>query len=494
MRFEHDHQSGSAVDMRSHAARAIRLVAGLAGLARLVLPCDAQTVTILHHFGNGATNGSQVFAGLVQGTDGNFYGTTEFGGSGGVGTVFRISPSGAYTNLYSFATYFGDGWQPLAGLVQGSDGNFYGTTSAKGTNSCRCGNLFRISPSGSYSNLHYFSGLTNDGSTPRGVLVQGRDGSFYGTATGGGAGLGAAGVVFRISPGGNYTNLYSFPGYTHDGYLPIGNLAQGSDGNFYGVTVNGGSNSFGTVFRISPSGSYTNLHSFAGGYYYGNSDGQRPNAGLVQGDDGNFYGTTTGGGTNVNAAGTVFRMTPSGVCTTLYSFGGAPDGSTPAAALVQGSDGNFYGTTDSGGTNICGCGTIFRISPSGQYRSLYSFGVPGQGDPVAALVQGSDGAFYGTTEMGGTNGAGTVFKMVASLPSPANKISGVSVAGGDVVITVPSVAGETYQLQYATGLTSGNWSNVPGAPVTNSLGGTLTVTNAGGTGAAARYYRLVITP
>jgi uncharacterized repeat protein (TIGR03803 family) len=482
---------GKANAQRTSAMRRAALFVGALGLA---LNAEAQTVTILHTFSSIATNGDEPFAGLIQGRDGNFYGTTEFGGSQAVGTVFRISPGGSYTNLYSFAsTFTGDGWQPLAGLVQGSDGNFYGTTSAQGTNTCKCGNVFRISPSGSYANLHYFSGLTNDGSTPRGALVQGSDGNFYGTATGGGSGTGGAGVVFRISPSGSYTNLYSFPGYPKDGYLPKGALVQGSDGNFYGTTVNGGTNGFGTVFRVSPSGSYTNLHSFAGGYYYGNNDGQHPYGGLVQGGDGNFYGTTTGGGTNVNVGGIVFRMTPSGACTTLYSFGGAPDGGSPVA-LVLGSDGNFYGTTQSGGTNVCGCGTIFRISPIGTYRSLYSFGVPGQGQPGAGLVQGSDGNFYGTTELGGTNSLGTVFKMAASLPSPANQMNGVGVAGTNVVITVSSVAGETYQLQYATGLSSGNWSNVPEASVTNSMGGSITVTNIGGAVSAGRFYRLVITP
>ena len=154
---------------------------------------------------------------------------------------------------------------------------------------------------------------------------------------------------------------------------------------------------------------------------------------------------------------------------------------------MLGSDGNFYGTTYGGGTNICGCGTLFRISPSGQYKTLYSFSAIGPGEPEAGLVQGSDGNFYGTT-------LGIVFKMAASLSAPANHMSGVSVAGSNVVITVASVAGETYQLQSATNLISGNWSNVPGVSVTNSIGGPLTVTNAGGAGSARRYYRLVITP
>jgi uncharacterized repeat protein (TIGR03803 family) len=208
----------------------------------------------------------------------------------------------------------------------------------------------------------------------------------------------------------------------------------------------------------------------------------------VQGSDGNFYGTTTGGGGTANGAGTVFRIGPSGSYTTLYSFSNSPpDGAQPEAGLVLGSDGNFYGTTYGGGTNTCGCGTLFRISPSGQYKTLYSFSALGTGEPEAGLVQGSDGNFYGTT-------LGIVFKMAASLPSPANQMNSVSVAGTNVAIAVSSVAGETYQLQYATDLTSGNWSNVPGVSVTNSPGGSLTVTNLGGAISPGRYYRMVITP
>ena len=478
--------------MKTNQTTAMRLLALFAGTMGLALNAGAQTVTVLHSFGAGSTNGDQPYAGLVQGRDGNFYGTTENGGSAGVGVVFRISPSGAYTNLYSFAsTYTFDGWQPLAALVRGSDGNFYGTTSAKGTNSCQCGNVFRISPGGSYTNLHYFSGKTNDGGTPRGALVQGSDGNFYGTATSGGSGTGGGGVVFRISPGGSYTNLYSFPGYHNDGVIPIGALVQGSDGNFYGTTLKGGTNGWGTVFRISPSGSYTNLHSFGGGYYYGNNEGHQPYGSLAEGHDGNFYGTTALGGGNANGAGTVFRISPSGSYTTLYSFTNfPPDGAEPNAGLVLGSDGNFYGTTYEGGTNPgYGWGTVFRISPSGQYQNLYSFVGTGVG-PEAGLVQGSDGNFYGTT----ADVQGTVFKLIVSLPTPANKMNGVSVVGTNVVITVSSVAGETYQLQYATDLISGNWSNVPNVSVTNSIGGPLTVTNLGGAVSPGRYYRLVITP
>jgi uncharacterized repeat protein (TIGR03803 family) len=163
--------------------------------------------------------------------------------------------------------------------------------------------------------------------------------------------------LFRISPSGSYTTLYSFVGSPNDGSTPVSGLVQGSDGNLYGTALDGGTHGDGTVFRISPSGTYTNLHSFVG---YPN-DGTEPYAGLVQGSDGNFYGTTYQGGTN--NYGTVFRISPSGSFTNLYSFVRPPDGSEPQARLVQGSDGNFYGTAYDGGTNDDG--TVFRISPSG---------------------------------------------------------------------------------------------------------------------------------
>jgi uncharacterized repeat protein (TIGR03803 family) len=456
----------------------------------------AQYVTNLHIFKAGPTNGDRPYGSLIQGRDGYFYGTTRNGGSASVGTVFRISSDGTYTNLYSFAsTYTFDGWQPLAGLVQGTDGNFYGTTSMKGTNSCSCGNIFCISPSGNYTNLHYFAGGTNDGSTPNGALIQGTDANFYGTATAGGRGTHGSGVVFRISPGGVYTNIYSFGADAIDGSTPVGALVQGRDGNLYGTTLSGGSNNFGTIFRIDPNGSnYAVLHRFAGGFYYGNNDGLTSYGSLVEGPDGYFYGTASQGGTNSCSCGVVYRISPGGSYTTLYSFADSPDGANPQAGLVLGSDGNFYGTTFGGGkTNFTAFGTIFRISPGGQYTNLYSITTPGQGEPGAPLVQGSDGNFYGTTELGGENFNGTVFKLVAGLSPSANQITRLNFSGSDVLLTIASVAHETYQLQYSTDLFSGGWSNAPSSP-TNSMGGPMTISDSGGALFPKRYYRLVITP
>jgi len=477
----------------------IPLVIVLIIVAGRAFNADAQTETILHTFGSGTTNGAAPLAGLVQGSDGNFYGTTSSGGTGSTyGTVFRISPSGSYTNLYSFGSSLTNGYDSRAGLVQGSDGNFYGTAYYGGTNSCNCGTVFRIYPSGTYTNLYSFAGSPNDGGNPSAGLVQGIDGNFYGTASEGGIGF-PYGTVFRISPGGSYTNLYSFRGPPNDGNSPLAGLVQGSDSNFYGTTYSGGKSGLGTVFRMNPSGSYTNLYSFAGSP----NDGANPDAGLVPGSDGNFYGTTSYGGTNgveYGGDGTVFRISPSGTYTSLYSFGSSPtDGEIPDAGLVLGSDGNFYGTTSAGGTNDVeygGDGTVFRISPGGSHTNLYSFGsssADGE-DPEAGVVQGSDGNFYGTTFYGGAGGVGIVFKLTVPLNPAANQISGIQLSGTNIIFTIPSVATETYQLQFSSSMTPTNWVNVPGVSVTNSIGALLTLTNFGGVVGPQGFFRFDITP
>ena len=320
-------------------------------LAGRAFNANAQTETNLYSFGRSPTDGELPKAGLVQGRDSNFYGTTGFGGTSGTGTVFRISPSGSYTNLYSFGRSATDGANPRGGLVQGRDSNFYGTTEQGGTRGF--GTVFRISPSGNYTSLYSFGSSATDGANPRAKLVQGRDSNFYGTTEYGGTS--GTGTVFRISPSGSYTSLYSFGSCATDGKLPRAGLVQGSNGNFYGTTSFGGTYNSGTVFRISPRGGYTNLYSFG----RSPNDGVYPYGGLVQGSDGNFYGMTQQGGTR--SVGTVFRISPSGSYTNLYSFGRSPtDGKLPKARLVQGNDGNFYGTTQQGGTT--GNGTVFKLT------------------------------------------------------------------------------------------------------------------------------------
>ncbi|HLI64432.1 MAG TPA: choice-of-anchor tandem repeat GloVer-containing protein [Terriglobales bacterium] len=369
----------------------------------LAIASPAQTLTTLVSFtgSSGSDLGANPESALVQGIDGNFYGTTVNGGTGGCGTVFNISPSGTLATLYSFQCG-NDGANPRAGLVQGTDGNFYGTTSAGGTNSN--GTVFRIPPGGGLpTTLYSFTGGA-DGSTPKGALVQAGDGNFYGTTSSGGAN--GDGTVFQISPGGTLTTLHSFSGA--DGAGPGTGLILANDGNLYGTTKSGGANSDGTIFKISLGGTFTTLHSFAG------ADGATPGASLLQASDGNLYGTTRAGGANND--GTVFRISIGGGLTTLYSFcseQNCNDGNQPRSGLVQATDGNFYGTTELGGSS--NAGTIFEITPAGTLTTLHSFSGGDGANPGAALVEGTDGYFYGTTYNGGTNSDGTVFQLNTGL-------------------------------------------------------------------------------
>jgi uncharacterized repeat protein (TIGR03803 family) len=371
------------------------------------------TVTVLHSFSGQPLDGANPEARLIQGSDGNFYGTTGSGGANGVGTVFKmqilLGTVDVITVLHSFSGYPSDGSTPSAGLIQGSDGNFYGTTLGGGANDL--GTVFKLDSSGNVTQLHSFSGQPLDGAVLSAGLIQGSDGNFYGTTVGGGTpstyNPNGSGTVFKMNSSGNVALLHSFGGPPPPhGEIPAARLIQGSDGSFYGTTIYGGANDVGTVFKMDSSGMLAVSHSFAGG----TTDGMNPAAGLIQGSDGNFYGTTYYGGTS--DLGTVFRMDSSGTVTVLHSFSGQPlDGADPKADLMQGSDGNFYGTTVFGGANDVG--TVFKMDSSGKVTTLHSFGGPSPdgGNPVTGLIQGSDGNFYGTTAYGGANDDGTVFKM-----------------------------------------------------------------------------------
>jgi len=373
---------------------------------------------------SGCLDGVNPEAGLVQGIGGNFYGTTVEGGNQattcgffGCGTVFKITPSGTLTTLYKFCSQSGctDGAFPAAGLVQATDGNFYGTTESGGSNN-GCG------------------------------------------------GTGGCGTVFKVTPTGTLTTVYRFcsqSGCT-DGDGPEAGLVQGTGGNFYGTTVFGGTagcafdDGCGTVFKITPSGALTTLYRFCA--QSGCTDGSYP-SGLVQATDGNLHGTTGGGGAN-GGGGTVFRITPSATLTTLYSFcseSDCTDGADPAG-LVQATDGNFYGTTSGGGVNgtDCGsggCGTVFKITPSGTLTTLYSFCPQGRvcedGRAPVGLVQDTNGMFYGTTAIGAhisdcrSVGCGTIFSLSVGL-GPFVKTQPASArVGGFVEILGTNLTGAT---------------------------------------------------
>ncbi len=345
----------------------------------------------------GGTDGGQPQAALVEGSDSNFYGTTFAGGVHETGTVFTINTAGSLTTLYSFTGGL-DGAQPQAALVQGIDGNFYGTTTAGGLSSSNAGTVFSITPQGTLTTLYRFSG-TSDGAQPRGALVQGPDTNFYGTTFAGGtSGLG---VVFKMTPAGTLTTLWQFNGIP-DGSQPAAGLVQGANSNFYGTTYAGGASGSGTVFTITSSGTLTTLYNFSGG-----SDGANPAGSLVLGSNNRFYGTTFGGGFGT---GTVFRIGAAGGLVTTYAFTGGGDGGFPDAGLIVGSDGNFYGTTAAEGAG--GAGTVFKITPGGALTVLHSFSGVDGAIPEASLVQGNVSNFYGTTSAGGIDNVGTVFTLI----------------------------------------------------------------------------------
>ena len=314
---------------------------GLNG-AGTVFKVDASgTLTTLHSF-DYANEGGHPYAGLVQSSDGSFYGTTYQGGPNGVGTVFKVDATGTLTMLHSF-DYASEGGYPYAGLVQSTDGSFYGTTYQGGPSGY--GTIFRVNAAGTFTTLHSFD-YSHEGAYPLAALVQGSDGSFYGTAYQGGPN--GWGTVFKVDAAGTLTVLHAF-GY-RDGGSPWAGLVQSTDGSFYGTTYQGGPYNYGTIFSVNAAGAFTSLHDFA----YG--DGGYPIAGLVQGRDGAFYGTTSYGG---NGYGTVFRVDGAGTLTMLHALNYG-DGGYPWAGFVRDSDGRLYGTMYAGGAS--GSGTVVRLT------------------------------------------------------------------------------------------------------------------------------------
>jgi uncharacterized repeat protein (TIGR03803 family) len=358
----------------------------------------AQTYTVLHAFTG--PDGSQPQGGVIQASDGNFYGTTYGGSLAGIGSVFKVDQLGHFTTLHSFVGT--DGAFPQAGLIQGDDGNFYGTTTEGGAISCSgfsfgCGTVFRMDSVGDLTTLHTFDGI--DGATPISGLVQASDGSFYGTTSSGGT-IGH-GTVFRMDSSGNLGTLHDFLGGPDDGSQPTAGLIQATDGNLYGTSLGGGTVGSGTIFKVDLAGHLTILHSFAG------SEGAQPWGGLTQGRDGNFYGTAMGGG-GVYPLGTAFRMDPSGNVTALHTF--APvDGIQPYGVLTEAADGDIYGTTTTGG--IIGYGTIFKLDPQGNFMVVHGFTGADGNSPLSGVILAADGSLYGTTSGGGMNNSGVIYRL-----------------------------------------------------------------------------------
>ena len=507
------------------------LVVGLVVVAGRAFNAGAQTVTIVYSFGSSSNDGTGPFAGLVQGSDSNFYGTTQYGGGNGggngYGTVFRISPGGNYTSLYSFGRFPNDGEYPVMASCRATMGTSTGRpNTVERTARARCFGsvpvaITRIStrspvrpkmglvrlPGWCWAATGISTGrLRVEGAAPATLvtwatavasffgsvpavakriftllatplmmgniqpgLVMGSDGNIYGTT--GGGGTNNVGTVFRISSSGTYTILYSFGDSPTDGNGPEG-LVEGYDSNFYGTTSQGGTNTScvngcGTVFRISPSGSYTSLYSFAG---YLNEDGGDPQAGLVQGSDGNFYGTTSQGGTNSDS-GIIFRISSSGSYTILHSFvGSAIDGAYPQAGLVQGSDGNFYGTTSQGGTSTnCafGCGVVFELDvglgPCGMSISATNAVFDAAGGSDSVSVTASNGCAWGASSNAGFititsgssgSGDGTVHYSVAANTGTNGLTGTMTIAGQTFTVTESGTTSSSGSCSYALSGTS----------------------------------------
>jgi uncharacterized repeat protein (TIGR03803 family) len=387
-----------------------RVLHGLVTLCLLLLMLQsawpqnpAPTYKLMHSFD--ITDGSIPQAGLVQATNGDFYGTTSFGGANSgsqcqgttCGTVFKITIGGMLTTVHSFDG--SDGFLPYDGVIQAKDGNFYGTTYGGG--SFNDGTVFKMTPSGELTTLHNFGGP--DGASPFGGVIQGKDGSLYGAIVSGGTK--GQGVIYKVTLAGQFTTLHSFR--KKEGEQPGAALVQTSDGNFYGTASQGGANGYGTVFKVTPSGKLTVLHSFDG------NDGEFPVAGLVLATNGNLYGSTYASNSS-NNYGTLFSITTTGKLTTLHTFDGT-DGSNCVAAMIQATDKQLYGTVYNGGAN--NFGTAFKMTLAGKLTTLYDFN-NSAGDPYANLLEGSNGKLYGTTQVGGTDNQGTVFSLAVGLHSP----------------------------------------------------------------------------
>jgi len=441
----------------------------------------------------GACPGASPYAGLVLGADGNFYGTTTAGGAKNLGTVFQLTPGGVFTSLVSFNGT--NGATPYAALTPGNRGFLYGTTWAGGASNW--GTIFLITTNGAFTNLFSFTGTNNpwQGSSPAAALVADGAGNFYGTADFGGTtnasyGGRGYGTVFELAADGAVTAPFLFS--NTNGAYSSGGLVLGKDGSFYGTTRWGGRGiagsvpGYGTIFAMSPEGTFTNLYRFTGG-----DDGGFIYAGLAQGRDGYLYGAAFNGGSQ--GFGTLFRISTNGTSLPslppLYTFT-AWDGGWPYAGLVEGSDGNFYGTTLGSYSAFAGYyGTVFQVTPGGIFTNLFFFNNADGSYPAGVLVQGPDNNFYGTTSTGGANGLGTIFRL--SVPMPA-AFKAVAITNGAVTLTWSAVAGQTYQLQYSTDLTQSNWTDL--GKLIFPTNGVVTTTDSNAAAFPQLFYRVVLFP
>lgn len=408
--------------------------------------------------GVATTGGINVRGELLLANDGNLYVATSAGGAGSVGAIERITPSGTAVVMHSLVGGTTEGIAPYAGLIQASDGNLYGTTYLGGTGSA--GTVYRIGLDGTFATLFNFTSQSNGPYYPYTSLVQGPDGALYGTTLKGGTSN--MGTVFRLTLAGTMTVMHNFSG--PDGDSPEGALIFGVDGALYGTTLIGGANDRGVIYKITTGGTYTQLYTFPALSTTFNSvglatnlPGANPRAGLTLGQDGNFYGTAYQGG--AQGYGTIYSMTPAGVVTVLHTFIGAPtDGAYPLAPVRQDIDGSFYGTTQVGGYNESG--VVWRISPTGVYSLLHSFTTSAlDGGTSYTTMLPLNGYLYGVSFTDLLTAAGTIYK----LDLGTNGVLPITLALSAETITLGQSTTLTWTSPTATSCTaSGAWTETVG--------------------------------
>ena len=401
----------------------------------------------IHYFATDGSEGSQPDTELIP-FGGDLYGICPRGGEYGDGTIFKVTPAGAFTKIYDFQ---GDveGRFPLA-LVDGGDGNLYGLNSGSAHNGTFYpGFFYRLSPDGTETTMYVFDFDQTEGVLGPSSLIRGSDGNFYGTAWQGGDP--AFGTLYRLTPAGSYTKLHEFgAGGPPEGVFPT-SLVEAGPGNLYGTTAAGGENGYGTIFQITADGTgFRVVHSFA------ESDGGVPGGGytaprLVHASDGTIYGTTSQYGSF--GAGTIWSLSASDEFHVLHHLQPATDGSLPFAGLFQADDGNLYGSASAGGE--AGTGLLFQLTLPGTYTPFNLFREQGTDGaaPYSSPIQGPDGKLYGVTH-GGNFGVGVIYRSV--LPPSVQSIDPTSGAAGGGTVLV--IAGTNYdsatQVQVADSLAS----------------------------------------
>lgn len=453
------------------------------------LATNASSYTVIYDFSDSGGDGQMPVGALWPGTGGWFYGVTQSGGPGGQGTVFRINSSGGdYQIIYGFGLNPIDGYIPKGGVRQGPDGMLYGTTAEGGYGGGNgFGTVFKLSPDGSqFTQVVSFGFWSPSGEEPTSPPLPGNDGYLYGTTANGGylSGYGGYGIIYKVETNGlGYTVLHQFSTNDAEGRTPYAGLVQGSDGTLYGTAYGGESYTGtskvkGTVFKILTNGlGFQVIHTFTNSP----GDGYAPYGGVILGADGFLYGTTQSGGTN--SEGTVYKLSVSGnTYQVLYSFGSvANDGSGPTASVVQGSDGYLYGTTPSGGF---GYGVAYKLSTNGGgYTVLYNFASsPGDAQsPAGELVQGSDGGFYGLTPSGGVANLGTMFR----LGQPPFEFTTLSrLPNQTVFMTLSGSSNTTCRIDVSTNFL--NWVTLTNLQNSN---GTLQFIDSAAPGHPRRFYR-----